>query len=579
MQLIKVSANKSSFKTVYFKKSGLNFIVAKQKNAKNKDVGKTYNGVGKSLLISIIHFCLGSKTKNYTSFCEKLPDWEFSLEFAIGEKNYTATRTTINPNRIKLNGEELTLTKFNTIMEELCFQIPDDIGNLSFRSLLPFFIRPNKKSYVSFDEAITTPNPYQKMVYNAFLLGLDVFLAKKKHNLKKEQDRIKDLEQNFKKDDLLRDFFSGQKDVSLTIDDLDEQIEKLEKSLRNFKVAEDYYEVQLEADKIEQKLFQLNNKIILLKNNVASIENSLKIEPSKENLDEIQKIYEEANVHFSDALTKTLSDLESFYEKLVTNRKRRLMEQKNKLEFEIDEKSTAAQKLQDEFDNLMKYLGDHEALDVFVALSEKSSKLKSSSENLKKYQVLQAEYKEKLREIEKDQIEQAEKTDEYLKGMQSEIGELRNYFRNLVKRFYPHSIAGLTIENNDRDNLQRFDIDAKIESDNSDGINNVKIFCYDLTVLFKGQNHNMNFIFHDSRLFDGIDERQKAELTKVLSEQFSNTDKQYIASVNQNQLTEIYNILGDELYKEIIEDNTVLVLTDENPSEKLLGIQVDIEDK
>lgn len=579
MQLIKVSANKSSFKTVYFKKSGLNFIVAKQKNAKNKDVGKTYNGVGKSLLISIIHFCLGSKTKNYTSFCEKLPDWEFSLEFAIGEKNYTATRTTINPNRIKLNGEELTLTKFNTKMEELCFQIPDDIGNLSFRSLLPFFIRPNKKSYVSFDEAITTPNPYQKMVYNAFLLGLDVFLAKKKHNLKKEQDRIKDLEQNFKKDDLLRDFFSGQKDVSLTIDDLDEQIEKLEKSLRNFKVAEDYYEVQLEADKIEQKLFQLNNKIILLKNNVASIENSLKIEPSKENLDEIQKIYEEANVHFSDALTKTLSDLESFYEKLVTNRKRRLMEQKNKLELEIDEKSTAAQKLQDEFDNLMKYLGDHEALDVFVALSEKSSKLKSSSENLKKYQVLQAEYKEKLREIEKDQIEQAEKTDEYLKGMQSEIGELRNYFRNLVKRFYPHSIAGLTIENNDRDNLQRFDIDAKIESDNSDGINNVKIFCYDLTVLFKGQNHNMNFIFHDSRLFDGIDERQKAELTKVLSEQFSNTDKQYIASVNQNQLTEIYNILGDELYKEIIEDNTVLVLTDEDPSEKLLGIQVDIEDK
>lgn len=191
----------------------------------------------------------------------------------------------------------------------------------------------------------------------------------------------------------------------------------------------------------------------------------------------------------------------------------------------------------------------------------------------------ETEYKEKLLEIEKDQIEQSEITDEYLKEMQSEIGELRNYSRNLVKRFYPYSVTGLIIENNDRDNLQRFDIDAKIESDNSDGINNVKIFCCDLTVLFKGQNHNMNFVFHDSRLFDGIDERQKAELVKVFSEQFSNTDKQYIASVNQNQLTEIYNILGDDLYKKIIEDNTVLVLTDEDSSEKLLGIQVDIEDK
>lgn len=578
MQLIKVSANQADFKTVHFNKSGLNFIVAKQKNAENKDTGNTYNGVGKSLLVNIVHFCLGSSTKNYKSFCEKLPDWEFSLEFVIGETYYTTTRSTVNPNRIHLNGEELTLTKFNTKLEELCFQIPDGVSNLSFRALLPFFIRLNKKSYVSFDEASRTHNQYQKMLYNAFLLGLDVSLAHKKHDLKKEQDRIKDLERNFKKDDLLRDFFSGQKDVALTIDDLNEQIEKLERDLKNFKVADDYYDVQLEADKIEQKLFQLNNKIILLKNNVASIEKSLNIEPSKGNLDEIQKVYEEVNVHFSDALTKTLSDLESFYEKLVANRKRRLLEQKNKLESEIEEKSKASQKLQKEFDDFMKYLGDHEALDVFVTLSEKSSNLKSKRDNLKKYQVLQTEYKEKLREIEKNQIEQSEATDEYLKRMQTEIGELRNYFRNLVKRFYPHSVAGLTIENNDRDNLQRFDIDAKIESDNSDGINNVKIFCYDLTLLFKGHNHNMNVIFHDSRLYDGIDERQKAELIKVLYEEFSNTNKQYIASVNQNQLNEICNILGDELYTQIIENNTVLILTDENPSEKLLGIQVDIED-
>lgn len=578
MRLIKLSANQADFKTVSFNKSGLNFIVAKQKNVDNKDTGNTYNGVGKSLLINIVHFCLGSSTNNYKSFCEKLADWEFTLEFSIGETYYTSNRSTVNPNRIHLNGEPLTLSKFNTKLEELCFQIPDGASNLSFRSLLPFFIRPNKKSYVSFDEASRTHNQYQKMLYNAFLLGLDVFLAHKKYHLKKEQDRIKDLERNFKKDDLLWDFFSGQKDVALTIDDLDEQIKMLEENLNNFKVANDYYEVQIEADKIERKLFQLNNKIILLENNVSSIENSLKVEPSKDNLNEIQKVYEEANVHFSNALTKTLSDLESFYEKLVANRKRRLLEQKNKLKLEIDKKSTASQKLQKEFDDLMKYLGDHEALDVFVALSEKYSNLKSKRDNLKYYQILQTEYKDRLREIEKDQIEQSEVTDEYLNELQSEIGELRNYFRNLVKRFYPHSVAGLTIENNDRDNLQRFDIDAKIESDNSDGINNVKIFCYDLTLLFKGQNHNINFIFHDSRLFDGIDERQKAELMRVLNEEFTNTNKQYIATVNQNQLNEIANVLGSELYTEIIEDNTVLVLTDEDPSEKLLGIQVDIED-
>ena len=126
---------------------------------------------------------------------------------------------------------------------------------------------------------------------------------------------------------------------------------------------------------------------------------------------------------------------------------------------------------------------------------------------------------------------------------------------------------------------KRFNIEAKIESDNSDGINNVKIFCYDLTLLFKGKNHKINFIFHDSRLFDGIDDRQKAELISVLNEKFSDTNNQYIASINQNQIKGIKYILGEERYKEIIEDNTILVLTDEDVSEKLLGVQVDIEDK
>ncbi|GAA4068952.1 DUF2326 domain-containing protein [Amphibacillus indicireducens] len=578
MQLIKVSSNKTSFKTVHFNKSGLNFIVAKQKDAENKEVGRTYNGVGKSLLIKIIHFCLGASKKSYKTFCNQLPGWEFTLEFEAQGRNYVAKRATEYPNKIILDGEPLTLAKFNKKMAEVSFNLPDDVSYLSFRSLLPSFIRSNKKSYVSFYDTSGAHQSYQKMIYNAFLLGLDVFLAQEKQQLRKEYNRIKDFETNFKKDELLRDFFFGQKDVELTIDDLNDKIAKLEMNLAEFKIADDYHMVQKEADNVENELFELNNKIILLKNQIRSIDNSLKIKPSEGNLEDIKKIYGEVNVHFSDSVTKTLSDLESFYEKLISNRNRRLLEQKNKIKAEIKDKASSAEKMQKSFDQLMKYLGEHEALDVFVTMSERLSDLKSKRDNLKKYQTLQKEYKEKLREIEKVQIEQSEVTDKYLESMKPEIEEIRRYFRSLVKRFYPNSVAGLKIENNSGDNQERFIIEAKVESDNSDGINNVKIFCYDLTILFKGQNHNVNFVFHDSRLFDGIDERQKGEMMKVLFEEFSNTDHQYIASVNQNQLNEIKSVLGDELYKSIIEDNTVLTLTDEDPSEKLLGIQVDIEE-
>jgi uncharacterized protein YydD (DUF2326 family) len=77
MQLIKVYSNKESFRTVKFNKNGLSFIVAKQKDPGASEKGKTYNGVGKSLLVRIIHFCLGkttflNKSALYSLFHKKL---------------------------------------------------------------------------------------------------------------------------------------------------------------------------------------------------------------------------------------------------------------------------------------------------------------------------------------------------------------------------------------------------------------------------------------------------------------------------------------------------------------------------
>lgn len=93
---------------------------------------------------------------------------------------------------------------------------------------------------------------------------------------------------------------------------------------------------------------------------------------------------------------------------------------------------------------------------------------------------------------------------------------------------------------------------------------------------FKGHGHNVKFSFHDSRLFDGIDEKHKAEIFKVVNELFIDTEFQYIATVNQNQLNEVKSILTEQEYQEIIEQNMILTLTDEDDSEKLLGVKVDV---
>jgi uncharacterized protein YydD (DUF2326 family) len=91
-----------------------------------------------------------------------------------------------------------------------------------------------------------------------------------------------------------------------------------------------------------------------------------------------------------------------------------------------------------------------------------------------------------------------------------------------------------------------------------------------------GKNHNIKFVFHDSRLFDSIDERQLAVMFKILYDIFTASEKQYIATVNQNQLNNIQKILSPEEYEEIITKNTIITLTDESDEAKLLGIKIDI---
>lgn len=576
MHLIKVYSNMESFRAVVFNEIGLSFIAAKQKDPQSTEKGQTYNGVGKSLLVRIIHFCLGARGGDYTDFCDKLPGWEFYVDFKIDNKIYTAKRATGNAKRIFLNDEDLSVAGFNNKMKDLCFDITGDIAFLSFRSLFPFFIRPKIESYVVYNRTGKSYSNYQTTLSNAFLLGLDVFLMQKKYHIKKEKERIKKLETNFKNDSLLRDFFTGSKDVTLTLIDLQEQVKKLDKNLETFRIAEDYYDVQKEADKVERELFKLNNKIIMLQNNIKNIDQGLNISPDI-NKDDIKNIYNEAKTHFSESVNKRLDDLEIFYEKLITNRKKRLLEQKSEINADAHMKLKESERLQKEFDKLMQYLGEHQALDVFVSISNRRAELKSEIESLKKYQDLQSGYKEKERSADKDLLELADTAEQYLKKVEPETSNIRNYFRNLAKRFYSNSAAGLTVSTNDGDNQIQFDIDAKIESDSSDGINNVKIFCYDLTLLFKGHNHNIDFIFHDSRLFNGIDERQKTEIFRTLYEEFPDANKQYIATVNQNQLDEVRRLLTDEEFQKIITDNIILTLTDESDSQKLLGIKVDIK--
>jgi uncharacterized protein YydD (DUF2326 family) len=577
MQLISVRANKETFHPVVFNETGLSFIVAKQENPGASEDGKTYNGVGKSLLVRIINFCLGAKEDGYKEFCQKLPGWEFYLEYRINVHKFISMRKTDDASKIFLNGEETSIRNFNNQMEKLCFSMPEDITYLSFRALMPFFLRPSKESYVDCMKPAKTGMEYQSLLYNAFLMGLDINLAQKKYKLRKEQEEIQKATEIFRDDSFLYDFMNGHRDVKLELENINDQLNKIEDDLRNFRLAEDYHEIQQEADSVETLLYDLNNEISLIQSNINNIEKSIAIKVSSGiTVDELERVYKEANTIFKDDVKKTLLDVEKFYKNLVTSRNKRLSEQKNQLLFTLNEKIIQKERMQKEFDKLISYLGDHQALDTFIALKEKQSDLVGEKNKLLQFHTMQTDCRAKERQTKIDFFELEKITENYLDDIDEDTKKVRDFFRDLAKKLYPQSPSGITINVKKGENKLAFTIDPRIDSDASDGINNVKVFCYDLTILFEGKNHNIKYVFHDSRLFDSIDERQLAVMFRILQNIFLSIEKQYIATVNQNQLNNLQKVLSPEEYDAIITNNTILTLTDESDAAKLLGIKVDI---
>lgn len=70
---------------------------------------------------------------------------------------------------------------------------------------------------------------------------------------------------------------------------------------------------------------------------------------------------------------------------------------------------------------------------------------------------------------------------------------------------YPRVPAGIVLDVNTGDNKIRYDLSIQIEGDDSDGINDARILCFDWLVFTCGENHAMDMLWHDNRLFADID--------------------------------------------------------------------------
>jgi uncharacterized protein YydD (DUF2326 family) len=574
MRLHRLSSNQSSFRSVKFRDTGVTLVVGRKKNAAEKKKDDTYNGVGKSLLLYLVNFSLGSQPKE--ELVEKLPDWEFTLDFTIGKVMHSVTRAINDQSKVLLDGISLELEKFRTWLGRETFRLEDDIPYLTFRSLIGQFLRSGKMAYQGYDRLNFSERPFQKALRLGFLLGLDIELIRKKFSLKEKLEQAVEMNQRFASDSIVRGYFLGEKDINIDLKELQDTLKKLQQDYSDFRVAENYREVEKDANEIRRQLQVLRNEEYAADAGLNQITKSL---DEHADIDDtrLSDLYRTAGITFPEAVRVQLSEVATFHKNLLAARHKRLTVELGRMRSKLKQLREKQAALNADLNGKIKFLSAHGAFSEYQALSEKLTEKRSEVEKLLEFRRMTKEYKEQSRQLKLQMSTESIAAAKYLEEHETAINSVTDLFRMFTKRVYPTKKSGLVISNNEGDNQTRFDIDAKILDDASDGINEVKIFCFDLMILLAKQNHNVEFLFHDSRLFSDIDPRQRGELFKIALEHSRAAGVQYIATLNEDLIEPMREWMSPEEFKEVIDDNVVLELTDESASAKLLGIEVDLD--
>jgi uncharacterized protein YydD (DUF2326 family) len=117
-----------------------------------------------------------------------------------------------------------------------------------------------------------------------------------------------------------------------------------------------------------------------------------------------------------------------------------------------------------------------------------------------------------------------------------------------------------------------YDFDVEIKSAKSQGVNYMKVFCYDMLIAELGAARacHPDFLIHDSTIFDGVDERQVALALMLSKMKCNEIGFQYICLMNSDTIPEKEL---DEQFVETFKNSVVLRLDDSTDSGGLLGIR------
>lgn len=577
-----IKSTSEKFKHVSFEK-GFNVVLADRTiKSTNRD---SRNGTGKSTLIEIIHFCLGADLDKKSFLASHCKDHAFIMEIEIDGYDFTIIRSVDNPSVIKVSGS-FEKWSINPIYDEnyKAFIISDQdwkkilgasLFNLetsnaakyepTFRSLISYFVRRGLSSFGDPFKFFPGQKSWSVQTHNNLLLGLDVNFAISFQKIKDEQDSIKNLKKVIK-DPSLKDILGSIGELQAERVRLSEELTDLGSQIKSFKVHPQYKNIQEEADQLTEKIHTGLNQINLNQRILTEYEDSLVMEEDL-SIDKLREVYAEAGFAFGDTILNRLADVQRFHKSIIKNRKEYLTGEIQRLTTEIVELTVAVENLSDERAVLISILDTHSALDEYSLIQNRQSEVKRKLENVKMAL-------DRLNKFEENKSNLKIKLEELMQNSRMDLVERSIVIDRAVSLFnqyskYLYANAG-TLSIDIAKGGYKYKVD--IQSSQSQGIQYMKVFCYDLTyTAIQAEKHRSLFLIHDSTIFDGVDERQVAKALELAYQESNLKNYQYICTLNSDTIP--YEDFSDG-FKEKFEKSIRLTLKDGDERGSLLGFRV-----
>lgn len=585
----RVRSDLKTFRPVEFQ-AGMNIVLADR--AKDADETESTNGLGKTTLIRIIQFCLGSDlSRDKILSHPDLAGVTFFLDIVLRGIEQTISRSTASPDRVTVGHSlikgygidsepadaenvVIALADWKSLLSEIYF--PDtkvlDEGNgfaPTFRDLAGYIARIGKAAFVDPQLTFQGQPGSSKKLSVAYLLGLNWSLQRKLQKDVSDRANIRAAIKAMQAADDAADRGRTIGELEAERVALETQLRAKESEVASFNVREDYRELEAELNTVDASLHELINANHSDARLRDFYRQSAAEQPEADPNRPLQ-VLRDAGAIFREDTLKTLDQVATFHTEVYRNRKDFLQTEINRLTATIQERDRQIDRLSSGKKQLLNVLKSSGALETlielqrsFTDLSARRERIAAQIEGMKRFDRRNDEITASL-----SQARSLLKLD--LEDRREAVDEARALFAEYTSALYGKP-GKLSVDVGN----EGYTFSFTIERGGSDGVDQMVVFCFDLTFasLFAQRGHGFPTLIHDSSVFADVDPRQVSAALRLAADRSKKLGFQYICCLNSGGLPE-------ETSEDFnVSDFVRLTLTDEGPQGRLLGIMLPPIDK